>query len=787
MTRAPTFLVATTLLFPLAAGVRPAPAAPKEDEKPPALRPTLREIFEPPTLLGRRPRLLGVSADGRFVLYSWAEKDEEKPKSTYFVVSKDGGEPRRLFEQKGPRRARWTRRGSTLLIVRDGWIETLDVADPDAAPRPLFEAGGKLSRITFLRDGRRAAFQAGAGNEFWLLDLVTGERSRPAAALDDKGSWFQVLEEAGVVALFARTDRSKKEPADRPAEGEDKKAEKPPRTLHLVPLDGAGPIRRTSFEEGGRVEISPDGRFAVRVRRERDLGRRLVAVDFLAEHVETFEVRSSLPGDPGYDVTFELHDLEKDEPVPPPLDEGKTYWLAETSFAPVPPARLLVHRVSNDFHVRQILLVDPAARSSRLVWSERDDAWIGGPFLHASWLGRTGTILFTSERSGFNHLYLHDPERAATRPLTEPDGRFEVQAVWSNEAGDRVLALTNEVDPARRDLFAIDPKNGARRPITDRAGYVRRFEATPDGATVAFAWEFPVVPAELYAASTDDPKPVRLTETIPQALVDLELPPPEIVEYENPDDGRTVRALLYRPAGFEEGRKYPLVVFVHGAGYLQNVTAGMTAYDVNLLFHERLARKGYLVLDPDYRHSKGYGRTFRTDIYGYMGGKDLDDVVAGVRHLVEKGLADPDRVGIYGGSYGGFLTLMALFKKPDVFACGAALRSVTDWRTYNAWYTNARLGDPKENPENYKRSSPIDHAEGLEDPLLLLHGLKDRNVFAQDTIRLIEKLIELGKDFDAMLYPSQDHGFDDPDSWIDEYRRIERLFDRHLMPEPSGG
>jgi len=224
-------------------------------------------------------------------------------------------------------------------------------------------------------------------------------------------------------------------------------------------------------------------------------------------------------------------------------------------------------------------------------------------------------------------------------------------------------------------------------------------------------------------------------------------------------------------------------MFVHGAGYLQQVRRSMSAYQVNMLFHQRLARLGFCVIDADYRHSKGYGRDFRAAVYGFMGGKDLDDCVAGVDYLETLGWVDTSRVGIYGGSYGGFMTLMALFTRPEVFACGAALRSVTDWRTYNHWYTNPRLGDPVEDAANYERSSPIDHAEGLIHPLLLLHGLKDDNVFVQDTIRLMEKLIELGKDFDAMLYPSQSHGFTDPDSWIDEYKRIERLMLRELRPE----
>jgi dipeptidyl aminopeptidase/acylaminoacyl peptidase len=222
------------------------------------------------------------------------------------------------------------------------------------------------------------------------------------------------------------------------------------------------------------------------------------------------------------------------------------------------------------------------------------------------------------------------------------------------------------------------------------------------------------------------------------------------------------------------------VVFIHGAGYLQNVTQSMTEYAVNLMFHSRLAALGYVVVDVDYRGSAGYGQKFRTDVQGHLGKLELEDIAAVIDELARRGAIDSARVGCYGGSYGGFLTLMALFTEPQRWVCGAALRSVTDWRSYSAGYTQPRLGRPSTHAEAYVRSSPIDHAEKLEDPLLILHGLSDTNVFAQDSIRLMEKLIDLGKPFDAMLYPSQGHGFEDGPHWIDEYSRIERLFLEHL-------
>jgi dipeptidyl aminopeptidase/acylaminoacyl peptidase len=201
------------------------------------------------------------------------------------------------------------------------------------------------------------------------------------------------------------------------------------------------------------------------------------------------------------------------------------------------------------------------------------------------------------------------------------------------------------------------------------------------------------------------------------------------------------------------------------------------------MFHTLLTRHGYLVLDMDYRGSRGYGRDWRTAIYRDMGGPELEDLADGVAWLVERHGVDPRRLGVYGGSYGGFLTFMALFKRPELFACGAALRPVTDWAHYNHPYTSNILNTPELDPEAYERSSPIELAAGLARPLLICSGMQDDNVLFQDTVRLAQRLIELGKeDWELAIYPIEAHGFVEPASWLDEYRRIFKLFRAHLLP-----
>jgi dipeptidyl aminopeptidase/acylaminoacyl peptidase len=204
------------------------------------------------------------------------------------------------------------------------------------------------------------------------------------------------------------------------------------------------------------------------------------------------------------------------------------------------------------------------------------------------------------------------------------------------------------------------------------------------------------------------------------------------------------------------------------------------------MFHHLLMERGFTVLDLDYRGSAGYGRDWRTGIYRHMGGKDLTDHVDAARYLVAEHGIDPKRLGLYGGSYGGFITLMAMFTTPDVFAAGAALRPVTDWAHYNHPYTSNILNLPQSDAEAYKRSSPIYFAGGLKGALLICHGMVDTNVHFQDTVRLVQRLIELRKEnWEVAPYPVEDHAFERETSWADQYKRILKLFATHLAPDSN--
>ena len=340
---------------------------------------------------------------------------------------------------------------------------------------------------------------------------------------------------------------------------------------------------------------------------------------------------------------------------------------------------------------------------------------------------------------------------------------------------------TSEVDPGERHFYKMPLMGGKMQKLTSMTGN-NDVTLSPDEKKLAIIYSYSNKPAELYLQDNKvGAKAEQLTSGQSDEFKAYNWRDPEIVRFPA-EDGAQVPARLYTPDPAKSNGA--AVVFVHGAGYLQNVHKWWSSYFREYMFHNLLTDLGYTVLDIDYRGSAGYGRDWRTGIYRHMGGKDLSDQVDGVKYLVANHGVDPERVGLYGGSYGGFITLMALFNASETFKSGAALRSVTDWAHYNHGYTANILNTPEEDPIAYRRSSPIYFAEGLKGNLLMAHGMVDVNVHFQDVVRLSQRFIELGKDnWEMAIYPVEDHGFVEPSSWTDEYKRILKLFNSTLLEE----
>ena len=453
---------------------------------------------------------------------------------------------------------------------------------------------------------------------------------------------------------------------------------------------------------------------------------------------------------------------------------------------------------SQDNHDRWLVKIDPATGKAASIDTLHDDAWLregsvdagtggggGGRFGGGglTWLPDNKRILMLAEREGWMHLYSLDVTAAKPAPKALTSGKWEVSSARLSKDRTKIFFSAGEVHPGELHFYTMSVDGGPFTRITTTTGG-HEITVSPDEKTLADLYSTINRPPELYIQAFATGAAAKKITTTPTAeWMAFKWLEPKVITYKA-RDGAMVYARLYTPEmiGAKRDPKRPAVIFVHGAGYLQFAHKYWSQnYYREHMFHTLLAARGYVVLAPDYRGSSGYGRDCRTGIYEHMGGKDLDDTVDGAKFLAATERVDPKRIGIYGGSYGGFLTLMALFTTPDVFAAGAALRPVTDWAHYNHSYTAPILGLPQTNIEAYKRSSPIYFAEGLKNQLLICHGMVDTNVFYQDTVRLMQRLIELRKEtWSVAPYPVENHAFTDETSWSDEYRRILRLFEQYL-------
>jgi dipeptidyl aminopeptidase/acylaminoacyl peptidase len=414
---------------------------------------------------------------------------------------------------------------------------------------------------------------------------------------------------------------------------------------------------------------------------------------------------------------------------------------------------------------------------------QHDEAWIGGPGIsewrseggNVGWIG-SDTIFYQSEANGYSHLFCFDIRQQKTTPVTS--GSWEVHAAQLSKSGTKFFITANKTHPGNRDFYVLDVKTSKLTPILTADGN-HEVKVSPDEKWLAVRYSGSTSPWELYLAPLkENTTMVQLTKSTSPEFDHYKWRRPEVIEY-LAADGAKVYARIYRPEAAKKNGAG--VIFVHGAGYLQNAHKWWSHYHREYMFNNLLCDLGYTVLDIDYRASEGYGRDHRTAIYRHMGGKDLSDHMDGRQYLIDKEGVDPNRVGIYGGSYGGFITLMALLTEPGKFKCGAALRSVTDWAHYNHSYTSNILNTPETDPTAFRRSSPIYFAENLEDRLLMLHGVEDDNVQYQDVIRLSQRFIELGKtNWDLVAFPIEPHGFKETDSWVEEYRRILEMFEQEL-------
>lgn len=747
---------------------------------------TVETIMRDPAWMGTSPGSVYWSEDGSTVYFTWRQEGDLG--DSLYSVDASGGTPKRVpFEVRRiipSRSGDYTRDRTRKVYIRDGDVFVLDIRrgrENQLTKSVEAESDSRFTHdeqsIVFVREGN--LFKRNLTNG--LEEQVTNfsRRAKPSEETETDLQRF-----VGNEALkLSEVLKKRKEDKERQTLQARSLRQQFPAAYYLGQKTVTG------------LTLSPDERYVtfVLVQQARN-AKRTIVPNYVTESgfTEDIPARSKV-GEPLPSYEFGVLDRVRDTVIfvrpdhfngvmpvdsaklkPKAFRYGEVHWSEDgkTAFLQV---------FSLDNKDRWIVVLNPAQASfGPLLDHQHDEAWIGGPGIGffggntVGWMPDSKRVYFQSEADGWSHLYVVGSDGTGRKQLTS--GTFEVYNPQISRDKKRWLFSSNEEHFGERHLYSMPLEGGARTKITALEGR-NDIDLSPDGRRIAVLNSFSNRMPELYLMEAKaGGRPVKITDSPSAEFRSYDWRAPQVLRIKA-RDGAEVPARVYKP----EKPNGAAVIFVHGAGYLQNAHRWWSSYFREYMFHNLLADKGYTVLDLDYRASAGLGRDWRTGIYRHMGGKDLDDQVDGARWLTANHGVDPNRIGIYGGSYGGFITLMALFTAPDVFAAGAALRPVTDWAHYNHGYTSAILNIPQEDTVAFRRSSPIYHAEGLQGALLICHGMVDVNVHYQDAVRLVQRLIELKKEnWEFASYPVEDHGFKEETSWMDEYKRILKLFEESL-------
>lgn len=763
---------------------------------------TVQKVMQDPIWMGTFPSNVswGVNSENIYFRYN----PEQNPADSLYriniknpdrILKVDWREQEKLLPSNGDFNDSRTKK----VYSKEGGLFTYDLKREEETK--LIELGDRISdpkflaneqQISFIFNNNAYIYDLRSGSLSKLTNIQTGEnREKKDKKASDQDEWLKKENLELLQVVREREENREKREAYREMTG------KPDPFVYY-----------TGKKRIFNINVSPDGNFVTFSLMERPEEKDTNVPDYVDASGYTVDLpaRPKVGGEQTkvemaiYNIAKDTVYMVKTNDLPGIKDQPdyiKDYpdkeWKADVrEVMPGGPyfsengTKAVVNVRSHDNKDRWIALLDLETGQLNSLDRQRDEAWIAGPGMGYSfsggtlgWLPDDQTIYFQSEETGYSHLYLLDTRSGKKQQLTSGD--YEVFDPFLSNDKKNWFLTTSAEHPGERHFYRMPLRGGKMEKLTSLTGNNDVY-LSPDEKHMAIRYSSSNKPWELYLKKTSPKAEAKqLTSGQSEEFRKYDWREPQLVNFKA-DDGAMVPARLYKPS--EAAKNGAAVIFVHGAGYLQNAHKWWSSYFREYMFHNLLTDLGYTVLDIDYRGSAGYGRDWRTGIYRHMGGLDLSDHVDGAEYLVAEHGVDPERIGIYGGSYGGFITLMAMFTEPDVFKSGAALRSVTDWAHYNHGYTSNILNEPVNDPIAYRRSSPIYFAEGLEGNLLIAHGMTDTNVHFQDVVRLAQRLIELGKeDWELAVYPVEDHSFVEPSSWTDEYRRILELFNETLLEE----
>jgi dipeptidyl aminopeptidase/acylaminoacyl peptidase len=673
----------------------------------------------------RHPTFAGFSPDGRRLAFVW---DESGVQNLYLTdVDRPGAQPTALtsFKEGAVDSVRWTKDGQALLFVHDG--DLWQVPSAGGTPRAVWTTPEAEGAIALSPDGTRIAFVRG------------GQPSVPEWARAEGSLWVRSLANRSEVRL----------------------------------TEGPEVVSGPSW--------SPDG-------------------SRIAFALTPVTLKSETPEYSGAKILYTRADRGAATPAVLSMADRKIVKLApsrgmETTPAWLDASRLLVQRVSADSKIREIAVVNVGSAREQVIQSETDSKFWSLPFVAAdpapspngAW------VAFVSDRDGWDHLYV--VPSTGGLPVQVTRGTFEVRDLsWSPDGTRIAFSMSEAGRPGTRQVavatIGANAKDARLTTLTTGRGTNTLPAWSPSGGSIVYQHTDARNSADLFlvASAAASGSSTRLTDSMPDGIDKSALVEPELVKYAAPD-GAEVPAYLFVPKGLDRSRKHPAIVWIHGDGINQNYDGWHTQlnYATYYGFHQYLVQRGYVVLAPDYRGSIGYGRDWRQGVYMDVGGGDARDASAAGDYLTTLAYVDSDRIGVWGLSYGGYFTLLALADRPTLFRCGVNVAGSVDYRM---WYQDpggvwvvGRMGTPESNPDLYQRSSALDRAHQITRPLLVLAGTADLNVPYIETVNLMDRLLKGGKDVDFMMYPGEYHYFIRAHVLKDAWQRVERFFGKHLHSE----
>lgn len=763
---------------------------------------TVEKIMRDPKWIGVSPSDIKWSDDSKKVYFKW--NPDNNFRDELYSITTNNLIPQKVSDNEQAEitpdyGSKWNQAHTLKVFAKGGDIYLKNIRSgkttqltrtTDTESFPTFNADG--TKVLFIKGDNLYSLKINSGELIQLTNFVASAK-KDKTNETEQAKWLQ-QQQLELFDIIKLNDKNKKLDAEEKKKFESKKIKE------LV----------TDGRDVDNVELSPDGRYVTYRLIKLPEDKNTIVPNYVTAtgYTEDIQNRTKVGGpqpvcesfvfdmqrDSIYSIITknilgikDLPDYVKDYPTElaerTKLNEDRKVvvngpiWNEDGRHAVV-----VVNAIDNKD--RWIMSLNAENGALTLLDRQHNDAWVGGASgIEDDWYS-TGNIgwldndhfYYQSEASGYNHIYICNINNADKKQLTT--GKWEIQNLQLSRDRKTFYFNANINHPGDYQYYRLAVSGGEPVKLTSVKGD-NDVSLSPDEKWLAIRYSYTNKPWELYLQpNKPGAKAVQVTRSTSAEFNSYPWRDAPVVIFKN-RYGNDVYARLYLPKNPDPAK--PAVVFVHGAGYLQNVMYAWSYYFREMMFNNMLTDQGYTVLDIDYSGSAGYGRDWRTAIYRHMGGKDLTDQIDGVKYLVDNYGINPKHVGIYGGSYGGFMTLMAMFTAPDVFKSGAAIRSVTDWAHYNHEYTADILNEPYNDEKAYRLSSPIYFANGLKGNLLMLHGMIDQNVNFQDIVRLTQKLIELHKEnWWLAPYPVEDHAFEQPSSWTDEYKRIYKLFQETL-------